>query len=506
MSFFHTLTNEDALRAKLDPTPCAIVHKLVQAGYEAYIVGGAIRDLLIGATPKDYDISTSATPEQVKKVFGHRNCHIIGRRFRLAHVYADGKLYEVSTFRRRPSVAERKGKYADDGIMIWNDNCFGTLHDDAGRRDFTVNSLYFDVVGKQNIIDLHGGVSDIRNRIVRVIGDPAERMDEDPVRMLRALKLVGKGEFTLEHSLENVIHQHAEKIKLASSARLFEELLKILAQPNAYNTLDIMHRHGFLKYYWPTMDESWEEPLGEFTRDLLKLRGQAMESGIYSNSRGLALATVTLPFMMIAMSPDAPNELWHRSIQYSDTAKLVLRVLFEGFKLPHQLAYRILTILELVPRLFRPTVTQRVLNNVEYRYSRALALLLAQHFGWDASAIENLPDGYTTPIPNNENDDSSQSAVSEEESQDEAVAEPLNLDSQDSESASSQHTTYTDDGNTITFAPSANELSDERQRAKRLRRQRRRAHKKIMRALANDPTYLDHVDSDANIDNGQALS
>ena len=165
------------LLSQISPEPLDIVRSLAQHGYEAYIVGGAVRDLLLGAVPKDYDITTSATPEEIRAVFGRRSSRIIGRRFRLVHVYAGGShtIYEVSTFRRQPDSNERRGKKSDDGKMIWNDNVYGTLEDDATRRDFTVNALYLDVMGDGKILDFSHGQDDLKRKIVRVIGDPAER-------------------------------------------------------------------------------------------------------------------------------------------------------------------------------------------------------------------------------------------------------------------------------------------------------------------------------------------
>ena len=288
---------EKLLKA-VDSIPVGIVRELTRAGFEAYIVGGAVRDLLLGKQPKDYDISTSATPEEVRKVFGRRRCRVIGRRFRLAHVYGNGEIYEVSTFRRMPNEHERQGRKHEDGPIIWNDNCFGTLEDDAKRRDFTVNALYLDVAGKRGVIDYSGGYRDLKSGIVRCIGEPAIRMEEDPVRMLRALKLVGQCGFALEPSLEAVIRGKAQKIKLSSPARLFEELLKLLANPACDRTLCVMHEYGFLREFWPVVDESWEDQEGEMMRHLLKLRGDAIRRGHYSNSRGLDLSTVALPFMM----------------------------------------------------------------------------------------------------------------------------------------------------------------------------------------------------------------
>ena len=382
----------EELRKALDPTPVGIVRELVRAGYEAYIVGGAIRDLLLGKTPKDYDISTSATPEQVRAVFGRRRCHVIGRRFRLAHVRGGSELYEVSTFRRQPNEQERQGRKHDDGPMIWNDNCFGTLEDDAKRRDFTVNALYFDVTGHRGVIDFSGGYEDIRKGVVRCIGKPAERMAEDPVRMLRALKLVGQCGFRLEPKLEAVIRANAPAIRLASSARLFEELLKLLANPSCDHTLQVMHDHGFLKEFWPTIEDSWEEQEGQMMCHLLKLRGEAIRRGRYSNSRGLALSTVALPFLMSALNPEKPAEFWEGNAASNPLAHQAMGIVFEGITVPRLLSERTLQIVGLVPRLLQKPVATRFLNHPEYRYGRALAALVVQLFGWDCQLLADLPE------------------------------------------------------------------------------------------------------------------
>ncbi|MGN0867632.1 MAG: CCA tRNA nucleotidyltransferase [Oligosphaeraceae bacterium] len=382
----------DDLLHLVNPVPVSVVRELTRAGYEAYIVGGAVRDLLLGKAPKDYDISTSATPEEVRKVFGRRRCHVIGRRFRLAHVFAGGEIYEVSTFRRKPNEKERQGKRHEKGPIIWNDNCFGTLEEDALRRDFTANALYLDVSGTRGIIDFSGGYKDLRDGVVRCIGDPHQRMEEDPVRMLRAMKLVGQCGFRLEKELETVIRQKGEMIRLASSARLFEELLKILANPAAGQTLQTMHDMGFLKFFWPTVDESWEEQEGEMLRHLMKLRGDAMRRGRYSNSRGLALSTVALPFLMSALNPENPTEFWEGSAASEPVAHRALVLLFEDITVPRLLSHRILQIVGLVPRLMAPSVPLPYLNHCEYRYGRALVSLLVQLFGWNQEILTRLPE------------------------------------------------------------------------------------------------------------------
>ncbi|MFA5205150.1 MAG: hypothetical protein WC708_12185, partial [Lentisphaeria bacterium] len=200
------------VRLPIEPSVTEVIQRLQQDGHEAYIVGGAVRDLLLEIVPKDYDIATSARPEQVKKIFGRRAI-IIGRRFRLVHVFGGGHTFEVSTFRREPTVEERSTRVTDDGVMIWDDNQWGTHEQDAERRDFTVNAMYYDPIRSQ-IVDPVGGVGDLRAGTVRAIGDAARRLAEDPVRMLRAIKLVAQYGLRPEESLDRALHEGAPRITL----------------------------------------------------------------------------------------------------------------------------------------------------------------------------------------------------------------------------------------------------------------------------------------------------
>ena len=182
-------------RLEVSDNAVEVISTLHDAGFESYIVGGAVRDLLLGRSPKDFDISTAAPPEEVRAVFGRRRARIIGKRFRLTHVYAGRELFEVSTFRRAPdgNGADERGIKEPQNApehLIFSDNAFGTAHEDAWRRDFTVNALFYDPL-KEEILDYTGqGLADIEAHVVRAIGDPSLRFEEDPVRILRALKLV----------------------------------------------------------------------------------------------------------------------------------------------------------------------------------------------------------------------------------------------------------------------------------------------------------------------------
>src|ERR1700732_2848142 len=222
----HSLSRRD-----VDPDALRVLYRLRQFNYTAYLVGGSVRDLLIGRRPKDVDIGTSAHPYQVKKLF--RNCWIIGRRFRLAHVKFGSKVIEVATFRRQVAAGE---EVVQDGVpapvedpdhLIHRDNTFGTPEQDAFRRDFTINALFYDIASF-TIIDYVGGLDDLRQGIVRAIGDPEVRLREDPVRMLRAVALASRLDFALDPPVVDAIRKHRHEIAHSSPPRVLEEYFKML--------------------------------------------------------------------------------------------------------------------------------------------------------------------------------------------------------------------------------------------------------------------------------------
>jgi len=380
------------IRNQLKSEPCAIVRKLVESGYEAYIVGGAVRDLLLGKQPKDYDIATSASPEEIRAVFGRRNSRIIGRRFRLTHVFFKKDIYEVSTFRRCPTEEERRGRKDDDGGIIWRDNEFGTMEDDAARRDFTVNALYYDVTGDRGVIDFSGGQKDLKRKVVRALGDPAQRFTEDPVRMLRAVKLCGQFDFHLARDVSKALKAMREKITLASQSRLFEELLKILCSSKSEPVLSKLQEYGLLAYVWPVMSQSWDESEGLLARQLLAIRDRGVAAGDLSNSRGLALATPSLPFLMSALNPQDMTAFWKRDANTDATAEKAIKLIYDGYALPKFFASRIRNICYLVPRLLARPVSPKALSHIEYRHARALVAMLVENFSWKESILAVLPE------------------------------------------------------------------------------------------------------------------
>jgi poly(A) polymerase len=225
-------------RRQIDPDALKVLYRLHQNNYVAYLVGGSVRDLLLGRRPKDFDIGTSAHPYQVKRLF--RNCWIIGRRFRLAHVRFGSKTVEVATFRRQLTAAELAAPEeppehdgipltdaADADRLLHRDNTFGTPEEDAFRRDFTINALFYDIADF-SVIDYTGGLRDLDARVIRCIGDPTERFQEDPVRMIRAVSMASRLDFTVDPPIDAAIAANRGELARSAPARLVEEIYKLL--------------------------------------------------------------------------------------------------------------------------------------------------------------------------------------------------------------------------------------------------------------------------------------
>ena len=249
-------TKHQLARAAISQGALKTCDGLREAGFEAYVVGGAVRDLLLGIEPKDFDVATDARPEQVKPLF--RRALLIGRRFRLVHVMLGQETVEVSTFRAADPETAEKNEHG----RVLRDNAFGSQEEDARRRDFTVNALYFDPATEE-IVDYHGGLADLRKRVLRMIGDPETRFREDPVRMLRAVRLGAKLGLTLDPSSRAPIKQLAPLLEMVPPARLFDEMLKLLLSGYASACLRQLREDGLHHGLLPLLDVILEQPLGE---------------------------------------------------------------------------------------------------------------------------------------------------------------------------------------------------------------------------------------------------
>lgn len=266
----HALISQSAIKT------CDGLHK---AGYQAYIVGGAVRDLMLGFKPKDFDIATNATPEEVYKIF--RRSRIIGRRFRLVHVMWGSETIEVSTFRGHHQN-EGDAQVNDSGRIL-RDNIFGSMEEDAVRRDFTANALYYNPANAE-LLDFHHGVADIQANVLRMIGDPKTRYQEDPVRMLRAVRLSAKLGLKIEEKTRAPILTLAHLLQDVPPSRLFDEMLKLFLSGHAIESINILRElqlhHGLL----PLLDVVLEQPLGErFVMLALKNTDDRINQGKSSN-------------------------------------------------------------------------------------------------------------------------------------------------------------------------------------------------------------------------------
>ncbi|PVZ72306.1 polynucleotide adenylyltransferase PcnB [Pelagibaculum spongiae] len=255
-------------RKQISPNALKVLYRLNKAGYQAYLVGGGVRDILLGKAPKDFDIATDATPEQIKALFS--NCRLIGRRFRLAHIHFGREIIETATFRashKEGSTADQAS--SDESGMIRRDNVWGNLDDDAERRDFTINGLYYNI-DDFSVIDFSNGVEDLKAKKIRMIGDPETRYREDPVRMLRAARFAAKLDFEIEPNTATCIPSLATLLEDIPSARLFEEFLKLFFSGHAAASFEQLSRFGLFAVLFPQTADCLKDPEhGEGYRKLI---------------------------------------------------------------------------------------------------------------------------------------------------------------------------------------------------------------------------------------------
>lgn len=262
-------------RANISPNALKVLYRLKDAGYQAFLVGGAVRDLLLGIQPKDFDVATNAHPDQVKQLF--RNCRLIGRRFHLAHVRYGYEIIEVATFRAAHtpidednSVDEGGHRVLDARGRILRDNLYGTIEEDVWRRDFTANALYYNIEDF-SVWDYVGGVADARARVLRLIGDPETRYREDPVRMLRAMRFAAKLGFEIHPDTAAPISKLAWMLDGVPPARLFDEVNKLFLSGYALRSFDLLVQYGLLEHLFPDVAVALTESPDGHAAKLLRL-------------------------------------------------------------------------------------------------------------------------------------------------------------------------------------------------------------------------------------------
>jgi poly(A) polymerase len=309
----HSISRKDIAKEALK-----VLYRLAGAGHRGYLVGGSVRDLMLGRAPKDFDIATDAKPNEVRRLF--RNARVIGRRFRLVHVIFQGQVVEVSTFRREPDPSEQRSDTPDD-LLITSDNSFGTPRQDAFRRDFTVNALFYDI-SDFSVIDYVGGVEDLERRTIRTIGDPRVRFREDPVRMMRACELAARLGFGLDPDTQSAIQELAREMERAAPARLAEELVELLRCGSAGKALQWMLELGLLEVLLPeayAMIAAGERGLGDFGQILPTLDSK-MAAGREVSDGGL-LAALLLPSVLLRRFDI--EAVGQRALRRSELAHLV---------------------------------------------------------------------------------------------------------------------------------------------------------------------------------------
>jgi poly(A) polymerase len=299
---------------QIDPDAKKVVERLRRFDHAAYLVGGCVRDLLLGRKPKDFDVVTSATPNEIKRLF--RNCRIIGRRFRLAHIFFGPKIIETSTFRANPREIEEEendGTEAESGdLLIRRDNVFGTPEQDARRRDFTVNGLFYDTESGQ-VIDYVNGLVDLEARVVRTIGDPDIRFREDPVRILRAVKFAARCDLTIEPETYGRMMEHRQEITKCAQARVSEEFYRLLRAGAAKRSMELLVETDLLELLAPELARGLKSPPADDEAALRRSRlwgylgalDRSTERRAAPPTNALLLAVLLLPPLRDALDPDS---------------------------------------------------------------------------------------------------------------------------------------------------------------------------------------------------------
>lgn len=285
----------------VDPDALDVIFQLKEAGHEAFLVGGGVRDLLLKKKPKDFDISTSAKPEEIKRLF-QKKCLLIGKRFRLAHIRYGRKILEVSTF--------RAGDLESSSLIV-HDNRFGSAVEDVLRRDFTINALFYDPTTR-SVLDYVGGYQDLQKGLLRVIGDPVSRFKQDPVRMLRMLKFKARLGFEIEHKAEKSLRTCLDEILKSAPARLLEEFFKMLESGHSCHFFELMGEYGFLDILFPCFHHFFYGPSGKTAYHYLKVIDDFHQRHHEPLDRGLLIAALVFPILeqeLITLSSDRQSPL-----------------------------------------------------------------------------------------------------------------------------------------------------------------------------------------------------
>jgi len=373
-------------RSQMSEQAIKVLYGLKKAGYQACLVGGGVRDLLLGREPKDFDVATDASPEQVKDTF--RNCRLIGRRFRLAHVGYGRNVIEVATFRANSEPEGDEDVHVENGRII-RDNAFGCIEEDVWRRDFTVNALYYDI-NNFSVIDYVNGYDDLKQGLLRMIGDPTARYHEDPVRMLRAIRFAVKLGMRIEEKTEAPIFELAGLLAEISPARLFEEILKLFHSGSALQTFESLRHYGLFTPLFPQTEKVLSQEAEGFPHMLIC---EALKS---TDARIQAGKPVTPAFLFAAMLWEPMQEAMAPMLQQGMPAiqaiqaatDQVFSVQRRSISIPRRFAIMVKEIFVLQARLMNRS-GKRALRTLEHpRFRAAYDFLLIRSVG-DESLAEH---------------------------------------------------------------------------------------------------------------------
>jgi poly(A) polymerase len=374
--------DEDAI----DADAAKVVRRLERSGYQAYLVGGCVRDLLLRGRPKDFDVATSARPDDVRGLF--RNCRIIGRRFRLAHVlFGGGKVVEVATFRRNPGEND-----LDEDLLIRSDNVFGEAHEDALRRDFTINALFYDLDRRQ-VLDWCGGMPDIQARMIRTIGEPNVRFREDPVRILRAIKFAARLDLGIDPHVYDAMVASRLELARAARPRLFEEILRLMRAGGAHRSMWLMWEVGAMAVLLPELaaflddDEATEDGSLRFFRKMDAIDKKTIEEGILDD-------VVLMTALMYEPLEEAATGVRDVMGAVND----FLEPITERIAMPRRIADGIRRIMTMVPRIIAGRIG-RFARTELFLPALDVAEIVLLSRGQSTAAIEALRREAMPPTP-----------------------------------------------------------------------------------------------------------
>jgi poly(A) polymerase len=363
-------------RANIDPDALRVLYRLAGSGHTAYLVGGSVRDLLLGRQPKDFDIGTDARPNEIRRLF--RNCFLIGRRFRLAHIIFGRKVIETSTFRRQPEATE-----SENGLYQTEDNTFGTPEEDARRRDFTVNGLFYDIK-TFSVIDYVGGLKDLEKRVLRCIGDPNIRFREDPVRMMRAVKFAARLGFTIDRATWKAIAKHHADILNASVPRVCEEVFRLFGYGASRPAFTLLWESGLLHDLLPDIAAYIDASGGKASPLWNYLAALDADPASADLSNGVRIACLTYPLFLERLGREEARHPGGRGNR-QHAARLALHPVAQRLHIPKAALFAAINFMDALRRFAEPPRKGRDQRFLRHRdFPEALAfqrILLAAEKG-----------------------------------------------------------------------------------------------------------------------------